>query len=272
MPIADVSDHTIADLISLSGRVAVVTGGAVGIGRGIAERLAEAGADVLVGDLDLAGAEKLAAALIERYGHRSVGVGLDVSNAASVAACADRAVAEFGHIDVWVNNAGIYPSKPLLEMTDELWDRVLDVNLRGTFVGAREAARRMIDAGRPGVIVNIASTAGFRGFGGGVAHYVSSKHGVVGLTKALAAELGVHGIRVLGVAPTLIETPGIEANRAAFQAAGMGDMLEQLAAREPLGRAGVPDDVARVVLFCASDLATLMTGSTLLVDAGDLAV
>jgi NAD(P)-dependent dehydrogenase (short-subunit alcohol dehydrogenase family) len=157
-------------------------------------------------------------------------------------------------------------------MTDQDWDKVLDVNLRGTFIGAREAGRRMAEAGHGGVIINLASTAGYRAAGPGIAHYVASKHGVRGLTKSLAVELGPHGIRVLALAPTLIETPGIEEGRAAFQAAGLGDMLEQMAQREPLGRVGVPDDIARVALFCASDLAMLMTGSTLLVDAGDVAL
>jgi len=116
------------------------------------------------------------------------------------------------------------------------------------------------------------STAGFRSPGPGIAHYVSSKHGVIGLTKSLAVELGSHGIRTLAVAPTLIETPGIEANREAFRAAGLGDVIDTFAARLPLARVGVADDVARVVLFCASDLATFMTGSVLAVDGGDLAL
>ena len=171
-----------------------------------------------------------------------------------------------------MNNAGIYPSVPLLEMTEAQWDKVVDLNLKGTFLGAREAAKRMIAAGQGGVIINLASTAGFRAPGPGIAHYVSSEFGVCGLTKALAVDLGAHGIRVLAMAPTLIETPGIEEGSEAFRAAGLGDMIERIAAREPLGRAGVPDDVARVALFCATDLSALMTGSTLAVDAGDLAL
>ena len=152
------------------------------------------------------------------------------------------------------------------------WDRVLDVNLTGTFLGAQEAARRMVATGVGGAIINITSTAGFRAAGPGVAHYVASKHAVRGLTKSLAVELGPYGIRVLRVAPTLVETPGIDEGRAAFEAAGLGDLLDQMAARLPLGRVGVPDDVARVVLFCASDLAIFMTGSTVAVDAGDLSL
>ena len=127
-------------------------------------------------------------------------------------------------------------------------------------------------AGHGGVIINLVSITGYRAAGPGICHYVSSKHGVRGLTKSLAVELGPHGIRVLAAAPGITDTPGLEEGRAAFRAAGLGDLLEQMAQREPLGRVGVPDDVARVVLFCASDLAILMTGSTLLVDAGDVAV
>jgi NAD(P)-dependent dehydrogenase (short-subunit alcohol dehydrogenase family) len=272
MPVPDVSSRTIAQLISLEGRTAVVTGGARGIGLAIATRFAEAGANVLIGDLNKPGAEEAAETIARKFGRGAIGAELDVTSGGSIAAVADRAVRELGGLDIWVNNAGIYPSTPLLQLTDHDWDKVLDINLRGTFIGAREAGRRMVQAGRGGVIINLASTAGYRAAGPGVAHYVSSKHAVRGLTKSLAVEFGPHGIRVLALAPTLIETPGIEEGRAAFQAAGLGDMLEQLAQREPLGRVGVPDDIARVALFCASDLAMLMTGSTLLVDAGDVAL
>lgn len=272
MQVPDVSSRSIAQLISLEGRAAVVTGGARGIGFAIARRLAEAGAAVLIGDVDKAGAGEAAETIARESGRRVVGVELDVTDSASIAAAADRAVDELGGLDIWVNNAGIYPSTPLLEMTDQNWDEVLGVNLRGTFIAAREAGRRMAQAGHGGVIINLVSIAGYRAAGPGICHYVSSKHGVRGLTKSLAVELGPHGIRVLALAPTIIDTPGMEEGRAAFQAAGLGDMLEQMAQREPLGRVGVPDDVARVALFCASDLAMLMTGSTLLVDAGDVSM
>ena len=270
MTVPDVSDRTLTDLLSLEGRRAVVTGGAVGIGYAVAHRLAEAGAAVLIGDLH--DTDDPVASLRADTGAHVLGTHLDVSDTESIVACADLAIDELGGLDIWVNNAGIYPSTPLLELTDESWDDVLDVNLRGSFVGAREAARRMEAAGGGGVIVNIASTAGFQAAGPGVAHYVSSKHGLIGLTKSLAVELGPLGIRSLGVAPTLIETPGIEAGREAFRAAGLGDIIDTFAERLPLGRVGVPDDVARVVLFAASDLALFMTGSTLLADGGDIAV
>ena len=272
MQVPDVSGRSIAQLISLEGRAAVVTGGARGIGLAIVRRLAEAGASVLVADVDRAGAERAAETVARESGQRVAGAELDVTDGASIAAAADWAVGELGGLDIWVNNAGIYPSTPLLEMTDRDWDRVLDVNLRGTFIAAREAGRRMAQADHGGVIINLASVAGYRAAGPGICHYVSSKHAVRGLTKSLAVELGPHGIRVLALAPGITDTPGMEAGRAEFQAAGLGDLLEQMAQREPLGRVGVPDDVARVALFCASDLAMLMTGSTLLVDAGDVAM
>jgi len=269
--ITDVSDKSIPELVSLEGRVAVITGGARGIGVAIARRLAEAGASVLIGDLNKEGAEDAAESL-RALGRPAIGVELDAHDGDSVSRLADRAVLELGTIDIWVNNAGVYPSVPLLEMTEAQWDNVLGLNLKGSFLGAQQAAKHMISAGHGGVIVNMASTASFRAPGPGVAHYVSSKFGVRGLTQALAVELGPHGIRVLAVAPTYIDTPGTAAGREALEAAGRGDLIEQMVATKPLGRMGVPDDVARVVLFCASDLATLMTGSTLPVDAGDLAL
>jgi NAD(P)-dependent dehydrogenase (short-subunit alcohol dehydrogenase family) len=271
MAVADVTEKSIRELMSLEERVAVVTGAAKGIGAGIAARLAEAGAHLLLGDLDEPGAGAVADDLSARFGHKALAVPLDVSDGHSIRAAADRAIADFGRLDVWVNNAGIYPYQLALDMTDAEWDRVLDVNLRGAFIGSREAARRMIDAGNGGVIVNVASTAGYRAGGPGNPHYTSSKHGLLGLTKSFAVELGPFGIRVLAVAPTLIETPGI-AQLAEGGEDGIGSLLTDLAARLPLGRAGVADDVARVVLLCATDMTSFMTGSSLLVDAGDIAL
>lgn len=271
MPVADVSSVPVSEMLSLAGRAAVVTGGARGIGEAICRRFAEAGADVVVADLDGDLATKVAEAIAADYGHRAIGIALDVVDEQAIEAAADLAVSELGRLDIWVNNAGIYPSVPFLEMTSAMWDQVLDVNLRGTFLGSHAAAKRMTASGAAGVIINIGSTAGFKAAGPGVAHYVTSKHAVRGLTKALAVELGPLGIRALAISPTLIETPGIEAGRAAFMAAGIGDMLDQMADVAPLRRNGVSDDVARVALFCASDMSILMTGSTLAVDAGDLA-
>lgn len=266
MGVADVSDRSLAELVSLAGRVAVVTGAARGIGLATAHRLAEAGAQLVVADLDEAAAKAAARSLADQHGTRVAGAAVDVADAASVAALADLAVDELGGIDIWVNNAGVYPAGDLLDLSDEEWDHVLAVNLRGTFLGAREAGRRMVAAGRGGVIVNVSSTSGLRSSRGGRGHYVASKHGVVGLTKALAAELGVAAIRVLSVAPTMVETPGV-LEQLDQHSDAMTALREQRASM-PAGRVGLPDDIARVILFCASDLAMLMTGSTVLVDGG----
>ena len=176
------------------------------------------------------------------------------------------ALAELGGLDIWVNNAGIFPTTgPAIDADDEFVDRMLHVNVRGTYAGAREAARRMTNGG---VIVNLTSTAGFKA-SAGISAYVASKHAVVGITKALALELGPLGIRVLAVAPTIIDTPGVRDQMAPLAEAGVD--VEARVAANPLGRMGVPDDVARVVLFCCTDMAAFMTGSTVAVDAGSLA-
>lgn len=275
MSIPDVSSRSLAELASLAGRRAVVTGGGRGLGKAIALRLAEAGAAVLIGDVDEDLAIAAAADLSDRYAVAAVGAFMDVTDTTSVAAAADRAVEQLGGIDIWVNNAGIFPNIPVLEMTDAAWDQVFDVNARGVFIGSREAAGRMRAAGRGGVIVNVVSTAGFRGTAPGLAAYVGSKHAVRGMTRQMALELAPMGIRVLGVAPTYVPTEGnmlaaAAAAAAATEPAG-GKDLKPVMQRSLIGRRGVPDDIARVVLFCASDLSAFMTGSTLLADAGQTA-
>lgn len=269
MAIADVSSRSIAELVSLSGRGAVVTGGGRGLGKAIARRLAEAGANVLIGDIEPGLASDAAEDLARSSQGRIVGTTMDVSDSASVAAAAGLARQELGGIDIWVNNAGIFPAVPLEQMTDELWDQVFAVNTRGVMIGAREAARTMSEQGRGGVIVNIVSTAGFKGVAPGLAAYVGSKHAVRGMTKQMALELAPRNIRVLGVAPTYCVTEGnqLAAAQNPDRTSTAEDIPAMLTSR--LGRVGVPDDVARVVLFCASDMAAFMTGSTLLADAGE---
>ncbi|MEB8341425.1 SDR family NAD(P)-dependent oxidoreductase [Streptomyces endophyticus] len=264
--VPDVSTRTVTELISLTGRRALVTGAGRGLGLAIAQRLSEAGADVAVTDVD----EQLALKAAESLPGRTLPLQLDVTDPDSVSAGADRTVREWGGIDIWVNNAGIFPATPALEMPTQTWDEVFAVNARGVFLGAREAARRMSEAGHGGVVVNVVSTAGFRGTGPGLAAYVASKHAARGVTRQLALEFAPMGIRVLGVAPTFVPTEG------SLAVAGASDPetaehLMSVMQPSTLGRLGVPDDVARIVLFAVSDLAAFMTGSTLLADAGDTA-
>jgi NAD(P)-dependent dehydrogenase (short-subunit alcohol dehydrogenase family) len=269
MAIADVSAVPLSELISLKGRVAIVTGGAQGLGKAMARRLAEAGASVLIGDLKVEEAQAAAAEIAAFAGGKVIATRLDVTDSTSVHAAADLAEKDLGGIDIWVNNAGLYPNIGLLEMTDEVWDQVMAVNLRGVFASCREAARRMIAAGRGGVLINVVSTAGFSGVAPGVSAYVASKHGVRGLVRQLAIELAPHDIRVLGVAPTFCETEGNMAALAQLPDRVRSEISATLSSR--LGRVGVPDDIARVVLFAASDMAMFMTGSTILADAGEVA-
>lgn len=269
IPVADVSERSIEQLISLDGRTCVVTGGARGLGRAIASRLMEAGANVLIADLEEAAGKATATELSGQFEGRCLFTRADVTESADVEAAANFAAQSLGGLDIWVSNAGIFPFRPLDEMDTDTWDKVMAVNTRGVMLGAREAARHMIAAGRGGAIINIASTAGFRGVSPGLSAYVASKHAVRGLTRQLALELAPQAIRVLGIAPTYCVTEG---NLLAAQEIGGAEVAEaDIAAMvsSPLGRVGVPDDVARAVLFCASDMAMFMTGSTLLVDAGE---
>ncbi|GAA1057267.1 beta-ketoacyl-ACP reductase [Agromyces luteolus] len=272
-PFADVSSRPLTDLLSLAGRRAVVTGAAQGLGKAIAARLAEAGADLLLIDLNEEAAQAAALDLADRYGVRVASTRADVSDAASVAAAADLAVAELGGIDVWVNNAGIFPNAPVTMMPDEMWDATFAVNARGVFLGSREAARRMSADGTGGVIVNIISTAGVQVAFPGMAAYVGSKHAALGMTKSLAVDLAPLGIRVLGVAPSFVPTEGnlaaAKAGAEAAAAAGIEMPPLDVMNTSMIGRMGTPDDIARVVLFAASDLSMIMTGSTLLADAGE---
>jgi NAD(P)-dependent dehydrogenase (short-subunit alcohol dehydrogenase family) len=261
----------LAELVSLRGRAAAITGGGRGIGAAIARRLAEAGADLAIGDLNEKSAVETAAEMRRRFQVKAIGTHLDVRSSESVAALAALAEQTFGRIDIWVNNAGVFPPGVLVETTDEQWDQVQDINLRGTFFGCREAGKRMARAGS-GVIINITSVSGYRGRAS-VGHYAAAKHGVVGLTKSLAVELGPKGVRVVAVSPCMTETPGLDEQRqVSRQGDAKGDSFQEMQARVrgsiPLNRFGHPDDIARSVLFCASDLAAFVTATTIFADGG----
>jgi NAD(P)-dependent dehydrogenase (short-subunit alcohol dehydrogenase family) len=267
MAVARVAAHSLSELISLKGRNAVVTGAARGLGKAAARRLAEAGASVLIGDIDVVSAAKTAGEISEATGSRVLSAYADAGDSASVLALVDTAVRELGSIDIWVNNAGLPSSVPIFDLSEEEFDKVVAVTLKGTFVGARAAARHMAEADKGGVIINVASLAGLLGISSGQAAYVAAKHGVVGLTKQMAIELGPHDIRVMGVAPGVCLT-----ENTAFLADLPPEHLKAMGIpgidTTRLGRVGEADDVARVILFAASDLSMFMTGSTLPVDGG----
>lgn len=263
--------RTIAQLFDLSGKGAVVTGGAIGIGQAIAFRLTEAGASVMIADIDLEAAKE-SVEEIKARGGKAQAIRADVRSTADAKKAAQATVEAFGSLDILVNNAGIYPLVPLMQVTEELWDKVLDVNLKGSFLYAQAAAEEMIKLGHGGKIINIASIDALKPQEMG-APYNASKGGVVMLTKALALELAPHEILVNTVAPGGINTPGVTtANKAFSQATGIEpDVLMQgFVQRVPLQRRGEPDDIAKVVLFLASAAADYVTGSLLLVDGGYL--
>jgi len=263
------NDHTsrsIEELLSLKGKGSVVTGGADGIGAGIVRRLAEAGSSVVVADIDIKKAEKISTEVAASTGSKVIACEVDVTDSESLSRAAEICFENFGSLEIWVNNAGIFPATgKLSEVDDSFIDEMLEVNVRGTFAGSREAASRM-KAG--GVIINLASTQGLSG-GPGISAYTASKHAVVGLTKSLAIDLAADGIRVVAVAPGVIDTPGVNDQLEPLKEAGIN--VSSIMANSLLGRSGVPDDVARVVLFLASDMADWITGATIPVDAGTLA-
>lgn len=260
----------LAELVRLTGRTAIVTGGAAGIGAGIAARLAEAGAGIVVADLDAAGAERCAEGLRER-GHEAVAVGADVSDEAAVEGVVTTAVERYGGVDVLVTNAGIFPSTLLMDMTAAEFERVVRVNLHSVLLCTRSAAARMIAQGRGGRIINVTSIDALHPSSAGLAHDDASKHGVWGFTKNVALELAPHGITVNAIAPGAIATPGVAAAQAAAPpGVDMEALLAAFLAGVPLRRIGEPDDIGRVALFLASDLSSSMTGSQVVVDGGAL--
>ena len=239
----------------LSGRVAVVTGAAQGIGRAIAERLAADGAQVVLADVNATGVQDAAAAI----GHGAVGVACDVSDKAQVDAMLQGA-AQGGAIDILVNNAAIVPFIAWDDVDLDHWRRIIDVNLTSVFLTCRKATDMMRAVGRKGRIVNIASNTFFAGTPN-MAAYVASKGGVIGFTRALATEVGKYGITVNALSPGLIESEGVKASphNGAFDFVGM---LQAMPGK------GQPSQIASVVSFLVSDDAEWMTGQTVNVDAG----
>jgi NAD(P)-dependent dehydrogenase (short-subunit alcohol dehydrogenase family) len=246
--------------MQLAGKVALVTGAQQGIGRAIAIECAAAGANIAINWLDDEAAAREVAGSVTGHNRRAITIQADMGKLDEVREMVDAIVAEFGQIDVLVNNAGVFPRVDFLAMTEADWDFVHDVNLKGAVFCAQAAARAMVAAGRPGAIVNITSGAAFRGSPRGV-HYVASKGGIVSMTRQMALELAPHKIRVNAVAPGLTDTAQPRYGSSEEEIAEMG-------AANPLGRIAAPEDIARAAVFLASDQAGFVTGHTLHVNGG----
>lgn len=240
--------------IDLTGKTALVTGSTRGIGRAIAEKLAECGARVAVVGRAAANAAEAA----NQIGGDARGFGCDVSDTTAIAKLVADVEAAFGGLDILVNNAGITRDNLVMRLKDEDWDAVIDANLRGAFATIRAASRGMMKR-RSGRIINIASVVGITG-NKGQANYAASKAGLIALTKSVAKELGSRNILVNAVAPGLIETE--------MTAAMTEDARKAMAGMIPLERLGTPGDIAGVVAFLASEHASYITGQTFVVDGG----
>ena len=251
-------EKSIAELYDLRKKTAVVTGGAMGIGFGIVKRLAEAGANIVIADR----AEDEGQKKTKQF-KNAIFVRTDVSSESEVKNLISQTVKKFGSLDIMVNNAGIFPNKPVMDMDLEFWENTIHVNLRSVFLGCREAAKVM----KPGSsIINIGSIDSLHPSMTGLAAYDASKHGVWGFTKNFALEVAPK-IRVNVIAPGGINTAGV-ANM--MKGADMKQVIKDFAARVPLGRFGEPDDIGKVALFLASEASSYMTGSIVVVDGGVL--
>lgn len=254
-------------MFNLSGKIALVTGGSRGIGRGICLSLAQAGADVAINYVSSEQEAEKVASEVKQFGRRAMIVRADVSQKNEVEYMVGGVVKQMGKIDILVNNAGILSSEPFLEMKQETWDRVMAVNLKGEFLVAQAVAKHMVAQKIAGKIINIASIAsGGVGVGfPGIAHYCASKGGIVAMTEAMALELGSYKINVNAIAPGAIETD-MTKGMLADEKTKQGFLM-----RVPKGRIGRPEDIGAMVAFLASDEADYCTGATFYVDGGWLA-
>lgn len=245
------------ELLSLKGKVALVTGGAMGIGFEIAKRLNEAGASVVIADKEISLGCR---ALLELGLHEEHFVRTDVTKPRDVSDLIDHIVCEFEGLDILVNNAGIYPFRPMLDMTLDEWERVIVTNLTSTFMVNQRVARQMVKQKRGGRIINIGSVDSLKPWKVGSAAYDASKAGILGMSKSLALELAPHQITVNVIAPGDIDTPGSRND--------VKEPLDLTTNRIPLGRQGTSDDIAKEVLVLASRISDYTTGTIRIVDGG----
>ena len=254
---------------SVVGHNAVVTGGALGIGRGIVNRLVNAGANVVIADVNLGAAQKAVGDLTGASG-RAIAIRVDVSIESECVDAVQRCVDEFGSLDLLINDAGVFPTSPVLEMTAEFFDRVLGINLRGLVFMSKAAGLQMVKQGRGGKIVNIASIDSVHPSLSGLAAYDASKGGVLSFTKNFALEMAPHKVTVNAIAPGGITTEGTSGPLTGMTTEQTEAMMAGFTQRIPLQRMGVPDDIAKVALFLASPAADYMTGALVIVDGGML--
>lgn len=246
-------------LLDFTGKVVFVTGSSKGIGAAIAKRFAEAGANVAIHYHSHREEAEQVLQAIKVHGHKTTMVHGDVSNSDDVRKMFDNVSKDLGAVDVMVNNAGNYPHASLLDMTEEEWDSMLNINLKSVFMFTQAAAQQMVEAQKPGAIVNISSLSAINPVPGHC-HYTAAKAGVMMFTKTAALELGPRGIRVNAVGPGLINSPVLADNWPEGVASWMSKV--------PLGRIGEPEDIADACLFLASEAARFITGQHLLVEGG----
>lgn len=256
------------ELMNFKNSVVVITGGSMGIGYGIAKRFAEAGATIIIADISVVGKEK-AKILTKEFGVKAEFIKADISSEKEVKKLISKIKKDYKKIDVLVNNAGIYPMKPILETDLKLWEKTLAVNLRGTFLCSREAGKLMVESHTEGTIVNIASVDAVHPSAVGLGSYDASKHGVWGFTKNFALEMAPHKIRVNAIAPGGIRTEGVEKlSGGATLAAENPKAPKEAPLDVPMSRIGEPDEIGTVTVFLASQAASYMTGSLVVVDGG----